>query len=166
MVRGKDPLNELGLFSHGIPLLGPGRKIESFLASAIELFQEPLDEPLEVIAEYKDATGRPFKERFEIDFRIFENLSWVGNPPMKDLAKSVDALRRDIQNLIRGGRKLPVVAYSVDDLEAEGALHRLFIKLRRASPDDRREIERMVDQEINRRTSSQSSDSPPSGEGR
>ena len=33
------PLHELGLFKRGIPLLGPGRNIETFLANAIEMYE-------------------------------------------------------------------------------------------------------------------------------
>ena len=66
IVGNEDPLNKLGFFKHGIPSLGPGRKIESFLATAFDLnFQQ---EPLEVTVRYSDATGRKFEEKFELNF--------------------------------------------------------------------------------------------------
>ena len=49
------PLSKLGLFTNGIPFLGPGRKIESVLGSAIEIYREPKQESLTVTAEYMDA---------------------------------------------------------------------------------------------------------------
>ena len=108
-VQGEDPLSNLGLFTHGIPLLGPGQKIESFLANGIELFKEPLDKPLEVIVTYKDATDRKFEETFEIDFRSFRNLRRVGDPPLQVIADSVKNLQKDIHLLTIGMQKLSVI---------------------------------------------------------
>ena len=155
-------LNELGLFKRGIPLLGPGRNIETFLANAIDkvLHQQ---EPLEVTAEYQDATGRKFEEIFLIDFAAFENLSRVGDAPLHTIAKSITQLQENIRNLSNGMNKLSVLAYSLDDLDAEHSSWNLFRRLRRVSPDGRKEIENLIHQEISRR-STKSVDPPQSGE--
>ena len=98
-MRGNNrSLNELGLFKRGIPLLSPGRNIETFLASAFELLQQ---EPLEVTAEYEDATGRKIEETFLVDFAAFENLSRVGEAPLHTIAKSIEKLQKSIGNLSR-----------------------------------------------------------------
>ena len=163
-VQGEDPLSNLGLFTHGIPLLGPGQKIESFLASGIELFKEPLDEPLEVIVTYKDATGHKFKETFEIDFRSFRNLRRVGDPPLQVIADSVKNLQKNIGDLSNGMKKMSVLVYSRDDLDAENSAWNLFRKLRGVPPDGRKEIENLIDQEISR-LGAKSVNPPQSGEG-
>ena len=48
--------------------------------------------------------------------------------------------------------RLSVLAYSLDDLDAEHSAHNLFHKLRRVSSADRKEIENLIDQEISQRT--------------
>ena len=98
-MRGNNrSLNELGLFKRGIPLLSPGRNIETFLGSAFKLLQQ---EPLEVTAEYEDATGRKIEETFLVDFAAFENLSRVGEAPLHTIAKSIEKLQKSIGNLSR-----------------------------------------------------------------
>ena len=162
-MRGNNrSLNELGLFKRGIPLLSPGRKIETFLASALELLQQ---EPLEVTAEYEDATGRKIKETFLVDFAAFENLSRVGEAPLHTIAKSIEKLQKSIGNLSSGTNKLSVLVYSQDDLDAESSAWNLSRKLRRVSPDGRKGIENLVDQEISR-LSAKSVNPPQSGEGK
>ena len=142
-------LNELGLFKRGVPLLGPGRNIETFLANAIgqEFHQQ---EPLGVTAKYEDAAGRKFKETFLIDFAAFENFRRVGVVPLHMIAESIKKLQENIRNLSNGMNKLSVVSYSLDDLDAEHSSWNLSRRLRRVSPDERKEIENLIDQEISR----------------
>ena len=164
-MRGNNrSLNELGLFKRGIPLLSPGRNIETFLASALEhkLLQQ---EPLEVTAEYEDATGRKIEETFLVDFAAFENLSRVGEAPLHTIAKSIEKLQKSIGNLSSGTNKLSVLVYSQYDLDAESSAWNLSRKLRRVSPDGRKGIENLVDQEISR-LSAKSVNPPQSGEGK
>ena len=92
-------LNEVGLFKRGIPLLGPGRNIETFLANALDQPNLLRQEPLHVTVEYEDTTGRKFKEPFEIDFRSFRNLRRVGTPPLQVIADSVKKLQENVGNL-------------------------------------------------------------------
>ena len=162
-MRGNNrSLNELGLFKRGIPLLSPGRNIETFLGSAFKLLQQ---EPLEVTAEYEDATGRKIEETFLVDFAAFENLSRVGEAPLHTIAKSIEKLQKSIGNLSSGTKKLSVLVYSQDDLDAESSAWNLSRKLRRVSPDGRKGIENLVDQEISR-LSAKSVNPPQSGEGK
>ena len=126
MIGNDRSLNELGLFKRGIPLLSPGRNIETFLASAFELLQQ---EPLEVTAEYEDATGREIEETFLVDFAAFENLSRVGEAPLHTIAKSIEKLQKSIGNLSSGTKKLSVLVYSQDDLDAESSAWNLSRKL-------------------------------------
>ena len=164
MCGNNRPLHELGLFKRAIPLLGPGRNIETFLANAIEMYQEPQQE-LEVTAEYEDAAGRKFEETFLVDFAAFENLSRVGEAPLHTIAKSIEKLQKSIGNLSSGTKKLSVLVYSQDDLDAESSAWNLSRKLRRVSPDGRKGIENLVDQEISR-LSAKSVNPSQSGEGK
>ena len=88
-------LNDLGLFKRGIPLLGPGQKIETFLADMTgqEVGKE---EPLEVTAEYENAVGGKTKETFVIDLAALENLRQVGETPLETIAKSIKKIQENI----------------------------------------------------------------------
>ena len=129
------------------------------------MYQEPQQEPLEVTAEYEDATGRKFEKTFLVDFAAFENLSRVGEAPLHTIAKSIEKLQKSIGNLSSGTNKLSVLVYSQDDLDAESSAWNLSSKLRRVSPDGRKGIENLVDQEISR-LSAKSVNPPQSGEGK
>ena len=120
---------------------------------------------LEVTAEYEDATGRKIEETFVVDFAAFENLSRVGEAPLHTIAKSIEKLQKSIGNLASGTNKLSVLVYSQDDLDAESSAWNLSRKLRRVSPDGRKGIENLVDQEISR-LSAKSVNPPQSGEGK
>ena len=78
------------------------------MGSAFKLLQQ---EPLEVTAEYEDATGRKIEETFLVDFAAFENLSRVGEAPFAHNRKvdretseehweSVEADGKGIENLV------------------------------------------------------------------
>ena len=149
IVGNEDPLNKLGFFQHGIPSLGPGRGIESFLATAPDLLKSQ-QETIEGTVEYSDTTGRKFEEKFVLNFASFENLSRVGDAPLQTIADSIKKLQENIRYLSNGMSKLSVLAYSLDDLDAERSAHNLFRKLRRVSSDGRKEIENVIDQEIRR----------------
>ena len=164
MTGNNRSLNEVGFFKRGIPLLGPGRKIETFLATAIQHDKKPQQEPLEVTVEYEDAAGRKVEEPFKIDFAAFENFSRVGEAPLYTIAKSIEKLQVNIRNLSNGMNKLSVLAYSLDDLAAERSSRNLSRKLRCVSPDGRKEIENLIDQKISL-LSTKSVDPPQSGEG-
>ena len=100
---GKDKsLDDLGLFKRGIPLLGPGQKIETFLADMTgqEVGKE---EPLEVTAEYENAVGGKTEETFVIDLAALENLRQVGETPLKAIAKSIKKIQENIQKSMPGG---------------------------------------------------------------
>ena len=95
-------LDDLGLFKRGIPLLGPGQKIETFLANMTgqEVGKE---EPLEVTAEYENAVGGKTEETFVIDLAALENLRQAGETPLEAIAKSIKKIQENIQKSIPGG---------------------------------------------------------------
>ena len=149
IVGNEDPLNKLGFFKYGIPSLGPGRILESFLATGPDLLKSQQEE-IEGTVTYSDATGRKFEEKFVLSFSSFENLSRVGEPPLQTIADSIKKLQENIKSVTNGLGKLSVLAYSLDDLDAVRSAQKLHIKLRRVSPDGRKEIEKLIDQEISR----------------
>ena len=107
-------------------------------------------QPLTVSAEYMGVTDKKFKKEFVIDFAAFDNLTWAGTAPLQTIAKSIEALQKSIGNLSNGMKKLSVLVYSQDDLDAESTAWNLSRKLRRVSPDGRNEIENLIDHEISR----------------
>ena len=100
---GKDKsLDDLGLFKRGIPLLGPGQKIETFLKDMADQ-EVGKEEPLEVTAKYEAAVGGETEETFVIDLAALENLRQVGETPLTAIAKSIKKIQENIQKSIPGG---------------------------------------------------------------
>ena len=83
---------------------------------------------------------------------------------MQVIADSVKNLQENIGNLSNGMKKMSVLVYSRDDLDAENSAWNLFRKLRGVPPDGRKEIENLIDQEISR-LGAKSVNPPQSGEG-
>lgn len=143
--EGKTPLNEIGPFKRGLHYLGPHQGLELFLANAIGNLDELKKAPIEIGASYYDDAGQCHEKTFVIDFSELENIERVGEPPLFTIAESVKKIQAALDGLFRGMAKLPVLTYSLSDLDAERDTQTLWCKLTRLTPDERLEITRLVD---------------------
>jgi hypothetical protein len=142
-VEGLERLNDIGPFRKGITYLGPHQRLEIFLANAIGNLDELKQHPLQIEAEYSDAVGKTYQENFIIDFEELEGISRIGTPPLFTIAESIKKLQENFASLRKAG-KLPVLTYSLEDLEREQAANTLLSKFLRLKPADRNEIEELM----------------------
>ena len=143
-VGGRERLNDIGFFRKGISYLGPHQRQELFLANTIGSFDELKQRPLQIEAEYSDELGKTYRKTFVIDFGELEGISHLGTPPLFTVAESIKKLQEDFARLLNGMRKLPVLAYSPEDIEREQTAHKLWHKFTRLNSVDRDEIERLM----------------------
>lgn len=143
MVNGQECLDEIGPFRKGITYLGPHQRLELFLASAIGNLDQLKQQPLQIEAKYSDEVGKIHQKTFAIDFGELEGISRVGTPPLFTIAESIKKMQENFANLPRAG-KLPVLAYSLEDMEREQTANKLWYKFSRLSSADREEVEKLV----------------------
>ena len=107
---GEKALEELGFLKNGIDYLGPGQKIEHFLVSVADRFDELKETPLEISVTYTDSVKlkRKHERTFYLDFGESEGYSRIGKPPLFEIAEATKRLQQDLNRIATGSRK-PVI---------------------------------------------------------
>ena len=118
-------LSDLGLFKHGLRVLGPRQSMKTFLMSVagkVDKIQDPVG-PLQfaVTARYRTAINTAVERRFDLDLRFLLGLAQVGSPPLRKIARSLEELQKEVKHLASGFHRLHVIAYSKADAEEENA---------------------------------------------
>lgn len=144
-VDRNERLDEMGPFKKGITYLGPHQRHEFFLVNAIGNLDELKKQSLQIEAEYSDDVGKRYQKTFAIDFGELEGISRVGTPPLFKVAESIERLEKSFASLLNGMRKLPVLAYSLEDRDREQMVNELWHKFSRLKPADRDEIKKLMD---------------------
>lgn len=101
------PLEEIGFLKREIKVFAPGRKMQSFLVSAVDKFEELDQQPLKITVTYKDSENGEYKEDFPLDFSELEGLSHEGSP-LFEIAKAIQDVKKVLHSLTTGGNK-PIV---------------------------------------------------------
>ena len=118
-------LSDLGLFKHGLRVLGPRQSIKTFLMSVVgkvDKIEDPVG-PLQfaVTARYRTAFNTAVERRFDLDLRFLLGLVQVGSPPLRKIARSLEEIQKEVKHLASGFHRLRVIAYSKADVEEENA---------------------------------------------
>ena len=101
------PLEEIGFLKREIEVFAPGRKMQSFLVSAVGKFDELKQQPLKITVTYKDSEDGEYAETFPLDFSELEGLSHEGSPLFK-VAKAIQDVKEVLRHLTTGFSK-PIV---------------------------------------------------------
>lgn len=142
--RGVVDLKTIGMFREGIKNLGPHQRVETFLANAIGNLDLLKKEPLVIHVSYQDQFAKRYTQEFAIDFREMEGIRRVGEPPLYTIAKAAKELQSSIDHLIKGWHKLPVTVHTLQDLEREGKIDELWLKLNQLDAKGWEELESFV----------------------
>lgn len=112
-------LSELGFMKNGVRFIAPNQKIQFFLTSMIENFEEKIEKSFQVTITYKNSVGKTYEDEYPIDFSQFIGLTQLGEPPLYKIAKNIESIQRDIQHLSTGFYKMKVIRYTKEDVEEE-----------------------------------------------
>ena len=109
--RGKH-LSELGLFKHGLRILGPRQSIKTFLIS-MRGKGEKIEDPngtynFTIITSYKTAIGESVERRFDIDMRYLIGLVQLGPPPLLAIADRLKSIQEEIHDVTSGHKRFQV----------------------------------------------------------
>jgi hypothetical protein len=105
---GKTALSDIGFIKNGIDVLGPGQKIQHFLASALEKWDLLNQASPEIIVTYKGPVKHKYKRTFHLNFAEWKGTATIGEPPLFELAKIARKIQKDLHSLVTGSSK-PIV---------------------------------------------------------
>ena len=102
------PFEKIGFLKSGIGYFESGRKIEQFLVSVINKFDELKQTQLKITVTYKDSTNHKREQIFHLDFSEGVGFSQIGSPPLYEIAKATKKIQEDLHRMTVGSRK-PII---------------------------------------------------------
>lgn len=109
------PFEKIGFLKSGIAYFEPGGKIEQFIVSVTNKFDELKQMPFEVSLTYRDSVNQKHKRTFQLDFGVNEGFSQIDNPPLFEIAKATRDIQRDIRNIATGMHKPIILTETVSE---------------------------------------------------
>jgi len=113
---GEDSISEIGFIKNGLNYLGPNRKIQFFLTSMTENYEDKIEKSFDINIAYDNAMGNECKSVSRIDFSELKGLHQLGKPPLYQLVKAVEEIKSDIHRMSTGLNKLKVINYTEDEI--------------------------------------------------
>ena len=109
------PFEKIGFLKSGIAYFEPGRKIEQFIVSVTNKFDDLKQMPFEVSLTYRDSVNQKHKRAFQLDFGVNEGFSQIDKPPLFEIAKATRDIQRDIRNIATGMHKPIILTETVSE---------------------------------------------------
>jgi hypothetical protein len=133
-------LRRLGLFRHTLGFFASRQKIEHFLTSMAESWDELMSRPLEIHATYRDNQGKLYEKMFSINFAVLENLRRIGKQPLYSLADDLEKIQKDIHNLATGFSKMQVLTEPLEQYQGRQRAEHLYYLIRQLPEERQREF--------------------------
>ena len=109
------PFEKIGFLKSGIAYFEPGRKIEQFIASVTNKFDDLKQMPFEVGLTYRDSVNQKHERAFQLDFGVNEGFSQIDKPPLFEIAKATRDIQRDIRSIATGMHKPIILTETVSE---------------------------------------------------
>lgn len=115
-------------FRSGLNYLSPGQKIKTFLINMIEDFESKVSISLSILVSYKSLSGKKYSNVYVIDLSELKGLRQLGEPPLHKMSKKIEALQKDIHNLLTGFHRIKADVYTSDDRDKERVEEEAYYK--------------------------------------
>lgn len=106
-------------FMKGIKYLAPNQKMQFFLTSLVENFEDKIKTPFKIKVTYNNKTGKTYTETFTIDFFELVGLGQLGEPPLYKISKNIEKIQQEIHHLSTGFHRLKTIVYTKKDIDNE-----------------------------------------------
>ena len=123
---GDKKINDLGLFTDGLPMLAPGRSRQFYLTNlhGSKDFETLIKSEFVVKADYSNSDGNRVSDHFTIGFSEFRDLMIEDQDSGRKIAAALEKIQRDISHWDTGFRKLGVNVYTARDRDRKEELIR------------------------------------------
>ena len=121
-------LSEINVIKNGLNYLAPGQEINFFLTSLVENYNDKIKTAINIKVKYQNMLGNIYEKTFLIDFSEFAGLTWLGTPPLHEIAENIKKIGKNIDHLCSGFSKLNVISHSKSDVEADYAERRALVR--------------------------------------
>lgn len=118
VLKDKD-IKRINILNKGIHYMAPKQKINFFITSMIENFEEKSKLVINVIVKYKSLNNKNYESKYILDFSQFLGVIQLGEPPLYKISKNIEAIKKDIHSLSTGFHKLKVYTYNSKDRSNE-----------------------------------------------
>lgn len=112
-------LSELNFMKKGLKYLAPNQKVQFFLTSMVENFEEKIKTPFEIKVNYQNSVGKTYGDNYTIDISELVGLIQLGEPPLHKIAKNIENMQQDIHNLCTGFHRIKAIVYTKSDIKEE-----------------------------------------------
>lgn len=112
-------LSEIGFIKNGLKYLAPNQKIQFFLTSLVERYEEKVKKPFEIKITYQNFIGKTYNDIYWIDFSQQSGTCQLGKPPLYKIAENIEEIQKDINRISNGSNKISVIAYTKKEIEEE-----------------------------------------------
>ncbi|MBK7052034.1 MAG: hypothetical protein IPH54_15740 [Rhodoferax sp.] len=103
----------------GLRYLGPGQELRSRYTQMTQNYEGKIKARLVVDASYRSTAGKSYSHAIPIYFEEFEGYGTVGTPPLHAIAKAMEKMEKNLDQLATGYRRLRVDTYSQMDRSKE-----------------------------------------------
>jgi hypothetical protein len=114
-------LDSLFAFKNGVAYLGPGEQYLSFWTSLLEGDGTKVESRIIVDCTYCSSTGAVYQHPCVIDLSELKGSGRLGEPPLQKIAKSLDAVAKDLHAMKSTDGRLKANVYSSADREDANA---------------------------------------------
>lgn len=111
-------LSELS-FMKRISYLAPTQKIQSFLTSLLEDFNQKIKSQCVIDVTYKNRFHKFYHSTIMLNMRELKDLRQVGEPPENKIAKEIETISKNIAHLTSGFNKLQVITQTKKEKQKE-----------------------------------------------
>lgn len=112
-------LSDYGFIRNGLKYFGPNQKLQFFLTSLTEKFEEKIKNSFEIKVTYQNCIGKIYEDIYVVDFSQFDGLNQLGKPPLHEIAENIKSIQKDINSISTGWHRMKIIMYTKEDVEEE-----------------------------------------------
>jgi len=112
-------LSEIGFIKNGLPYFAPNQEFQILLTNMAENYQEKLKKAFEIKVTYESNIHEPYSNTYVIDFSQQRGLTQIGEPSIYKIAKNIEQIQKDINQISTGFTKLKIIRYTKEDIDEE-----------------------------------------------
>ena len=134
-------LSEVGFIKNGLPYFAPNQKFQFYLTNLGDNYQEKLKKSFEIKVTYESNIHEPYSNTYLIDFSQQSGLTQLGEPPIYTIAKNIEQIQKDINQISTGFARLKVIRYTKEDIDKEEEKILKVFEPQKAERDNTKQVE-------------------------